>query len=90
MCGRGIGNLLFPLIKAGVLANESARPATVVTLQSTCPNCKSKVSSAFDCCPECGTGLKLQACAYCGIKWKATRGFVHRAAGQAFEIDPRI
>jgi len=81
MCGRGIGNLLFPLIKAGGLANESARPATVVTLQSTCPNCKSKVSSAFDCCPECGTGLKLQACAYCGNQMESNARFCPSCGG---------
>ena len=69
MCGRGIGNLLFPLVATGVLTNETTQPAAVVTSQATCPNCESKVLSSFDWCPQCGTGLK-------------PHGFAHRAARQ--------
>jgi predicted amidophosphoribosyltransferase len=66
MCGRGIGNLLFPLVAAGILTNETAQPAAVVTAQSACPNCKAKISLAFDWCPQCGTGLRAHVCSYCG------------------------
>lgn len=75
MCGRGIGNLLFPLVAAGVLTNESARPATVVTSQATCPNCESKVLSSFDWCSQCGTGLKPHACAYCSNQMESNARF---------------
>ena len=75
MCGRGIGNLLFPLVAAGVLTNESARPAAVVTLQATCPNCESKVLSSFDWCPQCGTGLKPHTCAYCSNQMESNARF---------------
>lgn len=75
MCGRGIGNLLLPLVAAGVLTNESARPATVVTSQATCPNCESKVLSSFDWCPQCGTGLKPHACAYCSNQMESNARF---------------
>jgi len=75
MCGRGIGNLLFPLVAAGVLVNESARPVTVGSSQATCPNCKTKVLTSFDWCPECGTGLKSQACMYCGNQMESNARF---------------
>jgi predicted amidophosphoribosyltransferase len=75
MCGRGIGNLLFPLVAAGVSTNESARPATVATSQATCPNCESKVLSSFDWCPQCGTGLKPHVCAYCSNQMKSNAQF---------------
>ena len=75
MCGRGIGNLLFPLVAAGVLTNESARTAAVVTSQATCPNCESKVSSAFDWCPQCGMELKPHACTYCGNQMESNTRF---------------
>lgn len=75
MCGRGIGNLLFPLVAVGVLTNESARPAVVVTSQATCPNCESKVSSAFDWRPQCGTELKPHACTYCGNQMESNTRF---------------
>ena len=65
MCGRGIGNLLFPLIAANILTNETVQPAAVVIAQTACPNCKSKISSSFDWCPQCGVGLKSHSCAYC-------------------------
>jgi len=75
MCGRGIGNLLFPLVAAGVLTNESARPTAVVTSQATCPNCVSKVSKSFDWCPQCGTGLNPHACAYCSNQIESNARF---------------
>ncbi len=75
MCGRGIGNLLFPLVAASVLTNDSARPGTVVTSQATCPNCKSKVSSSFDWCPQCGAGLKPQTCTYCSNQMESNARF---------------
>ncbi len=75
MCGGGIGNLLFPLAVEGELANGATRPANVLTLQATCPSCKSKVSSAFDWCPQCGTGLKPHACAYCGNQMESNARF---------------
>jgi predicted amidophosphoribosyltransferase len=66
MCGKGIGSLLFPLVAANILTNESMQPATVAIAQTACPNCKAKISPAFDWCPQCGTGLKSHACSYCG------------------------
>lgn len=68
MCGRGIGNLLFPLVAANLLTNASMQPATVAIAQTACPNCKAKISSAFDWCPQCGTAMKSHACTYCGIQ----------------------
>ena len=75
MCGRGIGNLLFPLVATGVLTNETTQPAAVVTSQATCPNCASKVSKSFDWCPQCGTGLKPHACAYCSNQMESNARF---------------
>ena len=75
MCGGGIGKLLFPLVAAGVFANESVRPATVATSQATCPNCESKVSSSFDWCPQCGSGLKPHLCTYCNNQMKSSAQF---------------
>ncbi len=82
MYDRGIGNLLFPLVAAGVLTNESVRPADVATSQPTCPNCKSKISLAFDWCPQCGTELKPMLAHVVTIKWKVTRGFALGAVCQ--------
>jgi predicted amidophosphoribosyltransferase len=74
MCGRHIGNLLFPLVAAGVLANGSAQPRPfdsaqvkpIAVSEATCPNCKTQVLSSYAWCPQCGTGLKSHICAYCG------------------------
>jgi predicted amidophosphoribosyltransferase len=66
MCGKGIGSLLFPLVAANILTNETAQPITVAIAQTACPNCRTKISSAFDWCPQCGAALKSHACTYCG------------------------
>lgn len=66
MCGRGFGNLIFPLAVAGVLSTQTMQPAPVVATQGICPNCKTAVLSEYAWCPQCGTGLKSQPCAYCG------------------------
>ena len=78
MCGRHVGNLLFPLLAAGALVNESAQPRPfnsaqakpVAVSQATCPNCRTQVLASYDWCPQCGTGLKSHACAYCGNQVK--------------------
>lgn len=75
MCGRHVGNLLFPLVSAGVLANGSVIPAPVAVSQSACPNCKTQVLSSFDWCPQCGTVLKSHACAYCGSQVTTNASF---------------
>lgn len=74
MCGRHVGNLLFPLVAAGALVNESAQPRPfdsvqakpIAVSQAACPNCKTRVLASYDWCPQCGMGLKSHACAYCG------------------------
>lgn len=71
MCGRGFGSLLVPLAAASVLTASAARPATVAAAQAVCPHCKTAVSPAFEWCPQCGTGLKAHACAYCGNRMAA-------------------
>lgn len=68
MCGRGFGSLLFPLVAAGVLVNGSANPAPVTASQATCPNCKTRVMSSYNWCPQCGTGLKSHVCTFCGTQ----------------------
>jgi RNA polymerase subunit RPABC4/transcription elongation factor Spt4 len=75
MCGRGIGNLLVPLVAASVLMAGSAQSAPVVIAQAACPNCRTAVLPAFEWCPNCGTGLKAHACAYCGNQIVANARF---------------
>ena len=76
MCGRGIGNLLLPLVAASVLAtNGAVQIAPAVTAQTACPNCKTAISPMFEWCPNCGTGLKSHACAYCSNQMKSDARF---------------
>ncbi|MBI5935763.1 MAG: zinc ribbon domain-containing protein [Chloroflexi bacterium] len=83
MCGRHVGNLLFPLLAAGALVNESAQPRPfnsaqvkpVAVSQAACPNCKTQVLASYDWCPQCGTGLKSHACVYCGNLMKVGERF---------------
>lgn len=75
MCGKGFANLLFPLVAAGVLANEPVHPGAATTLQATCPKCRARVFSSFDWCPQCGAALRSRACAYCGNQMDGSAGF---------------
>ena len=83
MCGRHVGNLLFPLVAAGALVNGVAQPKPfdpaqakpVAVSQTACPNCRTQVLASYDWCPQCGTGLKSRACAYCGNQVKVGERF---------------
>ena len=75
MCGRGIGNLVVPLVAASVLTTGAARPAAVISAHAACPNCRTAVSPAFEWCPQCGMGLKAHTCTYCGNQVGASARF---------------
>lgn len=74
MCGRQIGNLLFPFVVSGVLKKGMGQPNLLDPVQvkpiavsdATCPYCKKQVMSSYAWCPQCGTGLKPHICSYCG------------------------
>jgi predicted amidophosphoribosyltransferase len=71
MCGRGIGSFLFPVIAAGMIADQLPQPADALAgHQAVCPNCAAKISPIFHWCPQCGYGLKVHPCAYCGNQIK--------------------